>query len=87
MSASVHAYSDEPSAGFASPLLYKDRLYLLHDNTKQSFLMALDKRTGRDIWRVNRSEGAGIWATPIIWDDTVFLNVAEADLNNLSLWP
>ena len=66
----IDAYNTSTELGpAASPLLYKDRLYLLHDNTKQSFLMALDKRTGRDIWRANRSEGAGIWATPIIWEN------------------
>jgi len=52
----------------SSPLLYKDRLYILNDNTKQSFLAAYDKRTGRQVWRVPRANGAGIWATPIIWE-------------------
>ena len=69
-SKTVEAYNTSTELGpAASPLLYKDRLYILHDNTKQSFLMAFDKRTGREIWRVNRSEGAGIWATPIIWEN------------------
>ena len=35
-------------------------------------------------WKLALPQWSG--ATPIIWDDTVFLNVAEADLNNLSLW-
>jgi outer membrane protein assembly factor BamB len=53
----------------ASPLLYKDRLYILNDNTTQSFLLALDKRTGQEIWRVNRDERGGNWATPMIWEN------------------
>jgi outer membrane protein assembly factor BamB len=65
----VGAFNTSTELGPASsPLLYKDRLYILNDNTKQSFLVAFDKRTGREIWRVNRSEGTGIWATPIIWE-------------------
>jgi outer membrane protein assembly factor BamB len=65
----VEAYNTSTELGpAASPLLYKDRLYIQHDNTKQSFLMALDKRTGTEIWRTNRSNGAGIWATPIVWE-------------------
>lgn len=66
----VGAFNTSTELGPASsPLLYKDRLYILNDNTKQSFLAAFDARTGREIWRVNRAEGAGIWATPIIWEN------------------
>lgn len=52
----------------ASPVLNKDRLYIQNDNTTQSFLIALDKRTGKEIWRVNREERGGNWATPVIWE-------------------
>lgn len=66
----VEAHNTSTELGpAASPLLYKDRLYILHDNTKQSFLMAFDARTGRELWRVNRSEGTMIWATPIVWEN------------------
>ncbi len=36
----------------ASPVLYRDRLYLVNDNDEQSYLLALDKRTGNEAWRV-----------------------------------
>jgi outer membrane protein assembly factor BamB len=52
----------------SSPLLYKGRLYILNDNTTQSFLAAFDAKTGNEIWRVPRANGAGIWATPIVWE-------------------
>jgi outer membrane protein assembly factor BamB len=51
-----------------SPVLYKDRLFILNDNTTQSFLIALDKRTGKELWKVNRDERGGDWATPTIWE-------------------
>jgi len=35
-------------------------------------------------WKLALPQWSG--ATPIIWKDLIFLNVAEADLDNLSLW-
>ena len=35
-------------------------------------------------WKLAMPQWSG--ATPIIWGDTIFLNVAESDLNSLSLW-
>ena len=51
----------------ASPVLYKDRIYVVDDNDERSFLVALDKRTGKQIWRVERDEGSN-WSTPFIWE-------------------
>jgi len=52
----------------ASPVLYKDRLYIVNDNDEQSFLIALDTKTGKQIWRVERDEKSN-WATPYIWEN------------------
>ena len=52
----------------ASPVLYKDRLYIVNDNDQQSFLAALDKKTGEQEWRVDRDEKTN-WATPCIWEN------------------
>ncbi len=52
----------------ASPVLYEDRVYVVNDNDEQSYLMALDKRTGKQIWRVERDEGSN-WSTPYIWEN------------------
>jgi outer membrane protein assembly factor BamB len=51
----------------SSPVLYKDRIYVVNDNDEHSFLAALDKRTGKQIWRVERDEASN-WATPYIWE-------------------
>ena len=51
----------------ASPVLHRDRIYIVNDNDDQSFLAAFDKRTGAEIWRVNRDEGTN-WATPFVWE-------------------
>ncbi len=51
----------------ASPVLHQDRVYIVNDNEEKSFLVALDKKTGREIWRVEREEKSN-WATPYIWE-------------------
>lgn len=53
----------------ASPILYKDRAYLVCDNEVSSFMLALDQRTGKQIWRVARPEKSN-WSTPLIWKNT-----------------
>jgi outer membrane protein assembly factor BamB len=51
----------------ASPVLHEGRVYIVDDNDEQSFLVALDKKTGKQIWRVERNEKSN-WATPYIWN-------------------
>lgn len=50
----------------ASPVWHGERLYLVNDNEEQSHLLALDKRTGQEVWRVPRDEKSN-WATPFVW--------------------
>ncbi len=52
----------------ASPVLHEDRLFILNDNDEDSYLLALDKRTGEQLWRVSRDEKSN-WATPYIWQN------------------
>jgi outer membrane protein assembly factor BamB len=51
----------------ASPVLHRDRLYIVDDNDERSSLTAYDKRTGAEIWRTSREEGTN-WATPFVWE-------------------
>lgn len=50
----------------ASPVLHDGRLYLVNDNEQASYLLALDGKTGDEIWRTPRQEKSN-WATPFIW--------------------
>jgi len=52
----------------ASPVLHGERLYLVNDNEQESILIALDKNTGEQVWRVGRDEKSN-WATPFIWEN------------------
>jgi len=53
----------------ASPVVDGDRLYLVNDNEEASYLLALDKKTGDEIWRVAREEGSN-WSTPYVWKNS-----------------
>ncbi len=50
----------------ASPALAGERLYLVNDNDDESYLVALETRTGEELWRVDRDEKSN-WATPFVW--------------------
>jgi len=50
----------------SSPVLEGDRLFVLVDNEEKSFLVALDKKTGEEAWRVDRDEKT-VWGSPIVW--------------------
>jgi outer membrane protein assembly factor BamB len=52
----------------ASPVLHRDRLYLVDDNEEQSYLLALDKHSGKEVWRVDRDEKCN-WSTPYVWEN------------------
>jgi outer membrane protein assembly factor BamB len=50
----------------SSPALADGRLFIQCDNEEKSFLVALDAKTGDELWRVKRTERTG-WSTPLIW--------------------
>jgi outer membrane protein assembly factor BamB len=52
----------------ASPILYGDRLIIVNDNEKSSFLAALNTQTGDEVMRLPRDEKSN-WATPFIWEN------------------
>ena len=49
----------------STPVLYKDTVIINWDHEGQSFIVALDKRTGDEKWRQNREETT-TWSTPIV---------------------
>ena len=54
----------------SSPLLYKGILYMQIDNEENSFLAALDAKTGDEKWRIQRDEKSN-WGTPMIWENSI----------------
>jgi outer membrane protein assembly factor BamB len=51
----------------ASPVIIGDLVVLACDQSVGSFLMAVNKRTGRVQWKVDRPEAKSGHSTPIIW--------------------
>ncbi len=49
----------------SSPVLYRDTLIVNWDHEGSSFLYALDKRTGQQLWKVARDEKTS-WSTPLV---------------------
>jgi outer membrane protein assembly factor BamB len=49
------------------PVIADDKLLLVFDHEGDSFMVALDKATGKEIWRVARAEKTN-WAAPLVVD-------------------
>jgi outer membrane protein assembly factor BamB len=47
----------------AAPLVVGNRLFLVFDQESESFMVALDKRNGKELWRAARDERSS-WSTP-----------------------
>jgi outer membrane protein assembly factor BamB len=66
----------------ASPVLHKERIYVVNDNDDRSFLVSLDKRTGKQIWRVERDEASN-WSTPYIWENERRIEIVTTGSNRI----
>lgn len=55
----------------SSPVVHDGRVYVLRDSEGESFLTALDAKTGETVWTAARTELAeknkSGWATPFVW--------------------
>ncbi|MBP89717.1 MAG: hypothetical protein CMJ64_23930 [Planctomycetaceae bacterium] len=50
----------------SSPVLHGTQLFVQVDSEESSFLVAIDKISGDELWRVARDEKSN-WSTPFIW--------------------
>ena len=79
----------------SSPVLYKGLIILLCDHDPASYLLALDKRTGKEQWKKDRGRGRVSFSTPLIVSgpvsDELIVNSSERidaynPLNGELLW-
>jgi outer membrane protein assembly factor BamB len=49
----------------SSPALHGDTVVILWDHEGDDFILALDKNTGKELWRTRRDEPSG-WTTPLV---------------------
>ena len=54
----------------SSPTLFDGKLFVQVDNQVESFLVALDAKTGDEIWRVVRDEKSQ-YSSPMIWQNSL----------------
>lgn len=58
----------------SSPILMGDRLILVCDQTRDSFIIAVDKRTGKQLWRQERAPSQpGAYSTPNQFGDQLLV--------------
>jgi outer membrane protein assembly factor BamB len=50
----------------SSPMLFGDSLILLCDHEPSSYLLAVDKRTGKQAWKADRGKGRMSYSTPLV---------------------
>lgn len=61
-------FQDEFGAS-SSPVLIGDKLILNEDHDIDSFLIALDQKTGDVVWKTPRDEATRSYATPVVFDN------------------
>ncbi len=77
----------------ASPVLHLGRLYYCDDNDQASYLLALDAKSGKELWRTPRDEKSN-WATPFVWENDLRTEIVTPgsgavrsyDLDGKLLW-
>ena len=77
----------------SSPVLAGDLLIVLYDNEEESWIAALDKFSGEEVWRTPRDEVTS-WATPFVWENDLRTEIVTTgrqrirsyDLEGTLLW-
>ena len=57
---SIHGYC-------SSPILWKDKVIINGDHDGESYIVALEKKTGREVWKTMRENRTRSYCTPVIW--------------------
>lgn len=81
----------------SSPTVYDGKVMLLHDNERESYILALDAATGEELWRTERPRAGFLnsaWNTPYIWKHAQRTEIIATghgfivsyDLNGQELW-
>ncbi len=66
----------------STPALYKDKLFVVWDHQGESFIVALNKRTGEELWRMKRDE-IDSWATPLVVEHAGRAQVVTGAMNGV----
>lgn len=70
-----------------SPIAHDGRVIFTYDNEEESFIAALDGKTGEEVWKTEREEATS-YATPLIWKNelrTEIFTAAQKRIRSYSL--
>ena len=71
----VQAYKTRYNWGSAaSPALHGNSIYIINDNEQNSFIEAIDKKTGQTLWHRDRDEKSN-WSTPFVWENHLRIEI------------
>ncbi len=65
-----------------SPYLYNDQLFIQWDSEDKSFMAALNKKTGDEVWKVERNEKTS-WASPLVLEVNGKIQVIASATNQV----
>ena len=54
----------------ASPALHDGKLFVPLTNEQMATVLALDAKTGQELWKAEREKPGTSWATPFVWSNT-----------------
>ena len=57
-------------------------MIIVYDNEEESWIAALDKRTGAEIWRTERDEVSS-WASPYVWEHEGRTEIVTSAVNRI----
>ena len=66
----------------SSPVVHGDMVIIVYDNEEASWIAALDKRTGAEIWRTERDEVSS-WASPYVWEHEGRTEIVTSAVNRI----
>ena len=66
----------------SSPVVHEDMLIIVYDNEEESWIAALDKRTGAELWRTERDEVSS-WASPYVWEHEGRTEIVTSAVNRI----
>lgn len=76
-----------------SPIVHQDRVYIVNDNEEEAWIAAIDKHTGKQIWKTARDAHSN-FSTPFVWENPLRTEIIvngrkfaqSYDLNGKELW-
>ena len=70
----------------SSPILVDDKVILNQDHDVDSFLLAVDRKTGRTVWKVDRPGATRSYSTPVLWHRQGKMQILVAGALNLTAY-